>query len=51
MPQKHDLGHQKKLEARKEQSKKAEVMNTETMARNLVKRGLADPIILGPRKW
>jgi hypothetical protein len=50
MPQKHDLGHQKKLRAREKRSRTEEAVSTETMARDLVKRGLADPIILGPRK-
>ena len=50
MPQKHDKGYQKRVKAQQKTDDQAQAVSTETMARNLVKRGLAEPIILGPRK-
>lgn len=51
MPQKHDKGYQKRVKAQQKTDNQAQTVSTDTMAKRLVQNGLADPIILGPRKW
>lgn len=47
MPQHHDIGHQKRLARLREiTAEKEGIITPESLARSLVKRGLASPTIL-----
>ena len=44
--QKHDVGHQKRQQATTKRVQSSEIAKGETLARNLVSRGLCTPLIL-----